>query len=247
MKSTSTQHHHPRYMKATNSSTNKKQEKYKNTSSPFKTLLHSNLIITEQPYNIKRIKPNNSNNNNKANISVTFAQKFVNKPNNIKKHKNKDNFEGGIGMFMNTNEKKKIRHYSYDYNNSICTARVLNPLLNEEGLNCKVKFYKGGINRNVNESGGLKCLFDRTPSKFFNKGKKRCLTQERKGNEIFSEKFLCDKSVGIGKGKKRKRNEESVGLNISLNLNNEDWGWGKGKKRIIPLTDRDSNDNIFFN
>ena len=224
-------------MKATNSSINKKQEKYKNTSSPFKTLLHSNLIIQEQPYNIKQIKYNN----NKAHINVTFAQKFVNKP-NIKKHKNKDNFEGGIGTFMNTNEKKKIRHYSYDYNNSICTARVLNPLLNDEGLNCKIKCYKGGINSNVSGGGGLKCLFDRTTSKFFNKGKKRCLTQERKENEIFSEKFLYDNNVGIGKGKKRRNNGESVGLN----LNNEDWGWGKGKKRIVPLTDRDSNDNIFF-
>ena len=242
MKNTSTQHHHPRYMKATNSSTNKKQEKYKNTSSPFKTLLHSNLIIPEQPYNIKQIK----HNNNKAHINVTFAQKFVNKP-NIKKHKNKDNFEGGIGTFMNTNEKKKTRHYSYDYNNSICTARVLNPSLNEEGLNCKVKYYKGRINRNVSGGGGLKCLFDRTPSKFFNKGKKRCFTQERKGNEIFSEKFLYDNSIGIGKGKKRRSNEESVGLNLNSSLNNEDWGWGKGKKRIVPLTDRDSNDNIFFN
>ena len=236
-------------MNATNSSANKKQEKYKNTSSPFKTLLHSNLIIKEQPYNIKQIKPNNSNNNNKAHINVTFAQKFVNKPNNIKKHKNEDNFEGGIGMFMNTNEKKKTKHYSYDYNNNICTARVLNPSLNEEALNSKVKYHKGRVDRKLNEGGGLKCLFDRTPSKFFNKGKKRCLTQERKGNEIFSEKFLYDKSVGIGKGKKRRNNGEPVGLNLNINssLNNEDWGWGKGKKRIVPLTDRDSNDNIFFN
>ena len=31
MKNISTQHHHPRYMNATNSSINKKQEKYKNT------------------------------------------------------------------------------------------------------------------------------------------------------------------------------------------------------------------------
>ena len=244
MNNTSTQQHHPRYMNATNSSTNKQQSKYKYTSSPFKTLLHHKIIINEQPYNIKHIKHNNDNNN--AHVNVTFAQKFVNKP-NIKR-KNKDNFEGGIGMFMYTNAKRKIRHYSYDYNNSVCTARVLNPLLNEETLNCKVKFYKGRVNRkNIGEGGGLKCLFDRTPSKFFNKGKKRCLTQERKENEIFSDKFLYDKSVGIVKGKKRRHNEESVGLSSGLNLKNEDWGWGKGKKRVLPLSDRNSTDDLFFN
>ena len=246
----------PRYMNATNSSESKKQVKYtqrKTTSSPFKALYSHIMLITEPPYNIKYIKHNDgakrngngNGNGTKAGINLSFAEKFVNKPNTNTKHKNKDNFEGGIGTFMNTNAKKKIRHYSYDYNNSICTARVVNPWLNEEGLKCKVKVYKGGVtNRNNDGCGGLWGLFERTPSKFFNKGKKRCLTQEGKENEIFSKEFLYDTSVGRGKGKKR-NNGEPVGLRESAGSG--DWGWGKGKKRVLPLSYRNSNDNIFFN
>ena len=160
------------------------------------------------------------------------------------KNVRKDNLEGGIGRYLSRNkmENKKelennILRNSMDYDNqkkrkyifqSFDSKRVINPEKDTEIQKVSKKKTFEGIKNNLffRTDGTITSLFQKTPLKTRNKGKKilsNSVDYGRKGDtNLFSDDFLNDKQYNIIPGIMRKHRIHQINnCQKPLNSNNK--------------------------